>query len=165
MNDTDLTKEGIKNLEDRLKDYSTRAKLPPDTVLKKALRDASLTINHLNKSSYIKASVYLEDKNMDGLTRQEAGALFNRCVSLSNGMLCVFCGLRSKCKEMRTLGNTTADAYKEASDKEVKEASSIIGGLAEKSLNGDNDAENELTSKNLAMNALNKAKENLSKGE
>lgn len=165
MNDTDFTKEGMDDLEKRLKDYSTRSKLPPDTVIKKALRDAFLVINNLRTNAYVDQIIKNEDKELDSLSEEEISSLFNRCVSLSNGMLCVFCRLREKCNKYCTMKNPTADAYRNSSKEEIREARDIIGDLAKKSLEGDAEADRKFQSKDLPMNALKQAKENLKKGK
>ena len=165
MDDVNLTNEGMNDLQKKLKDYSTRAKLPPDTVLRKALRDAFLTLNHLRTNILVKQMIKNEDKELETLTKEEASSLFNRCVALSNGMFCIFCGLREKCNKYRTMGNQIADAYKVASEEEIREANIIIDDLAKKSLEGDEESDKKLQSKDLAIDVLNQAKENLKKGK
>ena len=165
MDDVNLTNEGMNDLQKKLKDYSTRAKLPPETVLRKALRDAFLTINNLRTNAYVNQIIKNEDKELDSLTKEEISSLFNRCVSLSNGMLCVFCRLREKCNKYCTMKNPTADAYRNSSKEEIREAKDIIGDLAKKSLEGDAEADRKFQSKDLAIDALKQAKENLKKGK
>jgi len=66
--------------------------------------DATKKADGLEKQvKRLRAELKDRDKTIES-QRESLRIMFNRCLTLSHGMLCIFCGEKKRCDEMRSVG-------------------------------------------------------------